>query len=147
MASSREYLLAASILTKWNATAALGTSCPGGLKFIVTKQPSDQSAISEPYCNFTIDITNVKKQAGTAVQAITAMVKFEVYGGVALEVSNALGDIQSTFTYGQTLADPTGGTFIGMTSEPGSRIDSEMWMRGGRINRRGVHIAKVMVSI
>lgn len=147
MASSREYLIAETIYDKWNSTAALAISCPGGLKFVIVKQPSDQSAITEPYCIFTVDITNVKKQAGTAVQAITAMVKFQVYGGVALEVSNALGDIQNTFTWGTVLADPTGGNFISMSSEPGSGIDAEMWMRAGRINRRGTHVAKVMVSL
>lgn len=147
MASSREYLIAAIVKAKWDSTAALAVTCPGGLKFIITKQPSDTSALTEPYCNFTVDITDVKKQAGTAVQAITAMVKFEVYGGVALEVSNALGDIQNTFTWGQLLNDPTGGQFLSMTSEPGSGIDAEMWMRAGRINRRGTHIAKVMISL
>lgn len=147
MASSRQYLIAETILTKWNATAALATSCPGGLKFHLTKQPADTSAISEPYANFTIDITNVKKQAGTGVQAITAIVTFEIWGGVAMEVSNALGDVQATFTYGQTLTSPTGGTFIGMSSEPNDTIKPNMWKRGGKINRQGVHIAKVMVSM
>lgn len=147
MASSREYLIAQTIYDKWNSTAELAISCPGGLRFIVIKQPSDQSEIPEPYCTFTVDITNVKKQAGTAVQAITAMVKFQVYGGVASEVSGALGDIQNTFTWGTVLNNPTGGTFLSMTSEPGSGIDAEMWMRAGRINRRGTHVAKVMVSL
>lgn len=147
MASSREYLIAETIYSKWNGTAALAISCPGGLKFVIVKQPSDQSAIAEPYCIFTVDITDVKKQAGTATQAITAMVRFQVYGGVALEVSNALGDIQNTFTWGTVLDNPTGGTFLSMTSEPGSGIDTEMWMRAGRINRRGTHVAKVMVSL
>ena len=147
MASSRQYLIAATVLAKWNGSAALALSCPGGLKFGITKQPSDTSAISECYANFTVDIVDVKKQAGTGVQAITAMVKFEVWGGVALEVSNALGDVQATFTYGQTLADPAGGTFLAMTSEAGDDIRPDMWKRGGKINRQGIHTAKVMVSI
>lgn len=147
MASSREYLLAETIYNKWTSTTALGTSCPGGLKFIETKQPADISVINEPYANFTIDIVDVKKQSGTAVQAITAIVKFEIFGGVSLAVSGALGDVQATFTWGVALADPTGGKFIGMTTEPGSGIDKEMWRRGGKLNRRGTHKVKVVFSL
>lgn len=147
MASSREYLLAETIKDKWDSTAELGISCPGGLKFVITKQPSDTSAVTEPYCNFTITITDVKKQAGTAVQAITALVRFEVYGGVALEVSNALGDIQNTFQWGVFLNDPTGGKFLSMTAEPGSKMAQEMWARGGKINWQGLHVAKVVFSL
>lgn len=147
MPSSRQYLLAEQILAKWNATAALATSVPGGVKFGITKQPADTSAISEPYCNFTIDIRDVKKQAGTGVQVVTALVKFEVYGSVALNVSNAIGDIQATFTYGQSLSPPTGGNFISMTTEVGDDISNEMWSRGGRMNRRATHTAKVVFSL
>lgn len=147
MASSREALIAATILAKWDATAALATSCPGGRKFVITKQPADTSAISEPYCNFTIDIREQKKLAGTGAYPITAIVTFEVFGAVALAVSNAIGDIRETFCYGQTLGAPAGGSFIAMTEEPGSRIKDEMWKRGGSINWTGRHVAKVMVTI
>jgi hypothetical protein len=147
VASSREYLIAETIYDKFNGSAELGVSCPDGLKFVITKQPADTSALTEPYCNFTIDISNVRNQAGTAVQPITAIVRFEVYGAVASQVSAALGDLQNTFCWGQTLADPTGGTFLSMTADAGSRINQEMWARGGRINWQGLHIAKVMVSL
>jgi hypothetical protein len=147
MPSSRQYLLAEQILAKWNLTGALAASCPGGVKFGITKQPADTSAISEPYCNFTIDIASEKKQAGTGVIVVTAMVKFEVYGSVSLNVSNAIGDIQAAFTYGQSLANPTGGNFISMTTEPGDDISPEMWSRGGRINKRATHTAKVVFSL
>lgn len=147
MASSRQYLLAETIYTKWNATAALGVSCPGGLKFGVTKQPADTSAITEPYCDFSIDFPKTLDQAGTAVQVVTAIVTFTVYGSVALNVSNAIGDIQATFTWGQTLNDPTGGTFIAMRDEPNDDFSPEMWSRGGRINRKATHKARVQFSL
>ena len=147
MASSREYMIAETILAKFNGSAELGVSCPGGLKFVITKQPSDTSAITEPYCNFTIDINKIRNQAGTGVQPITAIVRFEVYGAVASQVSAALGDLQNTFCWGQTLNNPTGGTFHSMTVDAGSRINQEMWARGGRINWQGLHVAKVMVSL
>lgn len=147
MASSRQYLFAETIVTKWNATAALATSCPGGLKFGVTKQPADTSAISEPYCNFTLDIQKTLDMAGTAVQIVTVIATFEVYGSVALNVSNAIGDIQATFTWGQTLTDPTGGAFIDMRDEPMDGIQPEMWSRGGRINKKATHKARIRFSL
>lgn len=147
MASSREYLVAATILTKWNATAALTTSCPGGVKFILTKQPADTSAISEPYCNFTVRINEQKKLAGTKVYPCTAIVEFEVYGAVALNVSNAIGDIRATFCHGQTLTDPTGGTFNSMTEETSGGIRDQMWRRAGSLSWLGKYTAKVMVTI
>jgi hypothetical protein len=147
VASSREYLLAETIYNKWTATTALGTSCPGGLKFIETKQPADTSAISEPYANFTIDIVDVINSAGTTVQVITAIVTFSIFGGVSLAVSGALGDVQATFSGAQSLTNPTGGLFLAMIAEPGSGMDKEMWRRGGKLNRRGTHKAKVVFQL
>ena len=147
MATSREYLIGETIKAKWDGTAALGVSCPGGLKFVVTKQPADTSAISEPYCNYRININSVRNQAGTGVQIITAMVTFDVYGAVAEEVSDALGDIQTTFAWGTFLNDPTGGKFHDMKAEPSSRIQHEMWSRGGAINWNGTHTVKIVISL
>jgi hypothetical protein len=147
MASSREQLISETILAKWDATAALAISVPGGRKFVITKQPADTSAITEPYCNFTIDIREQKKLAGTGAYPITAIVTFEVYGAVASQVSAAIGDLRNTFCYGQSLAPPTGGAFNAMTEEPGGGIKDQMWKRGGAINWQGKHIAKVVVTI
>lgn len=147
MPSSREYRIAETIIDKWDSTAALAISCPGGRKFVITVQPPDTSAITEPYCNFQVTITSVISQSGTAIQVLDVDVVFDVYGAVAEQVSNALGDIQATFSHGTLLANPTGGTFHHMLAGATGRIQPEMWKRAGQLNWNGTYTAKLKVSL
>ncbi len=130
MALSPEHQIAVMIKTKWDATSALATSVPGGVRWDLMKQPADGSAISEPYCVF--EITEGRSPGHcTGEGTITYRnVKFMVFGPGELACTGA-GDIRAAF-HRAALSAPSGGTFMHCLETQG-RAQIPMWARESRM--------------
>lgn len=110
MPNSVEHEIAILVKTKWDATAALATDCPGGLRWELFKQPADSSAISEPYAIFTISESRPPVRCVGDDTILFRKVTFKVYGDEALAAA-AVGTIRAAFRRA-ALGNPTGGYFL-----------------------------------